>query len=695
MEEGIRSGLNTLLNPRGIVLYGASDKSNWSQAIAASSRSYGFKGNFYALNRRGVEAHGLPGFASAKDLPGDADAAYIYVPTDGVIDAFEDLASAGVRSAVILSSGFADAGHEGQRLQERLVETAKRLGITFLGPNCLGFANVHTGAAVSAFRPMRPFRPGGIALLSQSGAVCYEIMEFAVQQNVDLGFIAAMGNEAMLDITDLVESQLENDEIKAIALFVETIRRPDRFLEVAARALELKKPIVMLKVGTSEISAAIAQAHTGSLIGNDRVLDAACRQASIIRVRSIEELINTSALLCHTGIIEKEGIGVASLSGGTCSLVADAAEAVGLRLPPLAPETIAALRDVLPSFASTLNPLDVTGAAFNDLELWGKCLKIVSRDPSIGLTIAAGTLLPLGAVGPATGAALTDIGAKSIFLCPTSRPVDPVQVEKLGIPAAFTGLDGISKGVADAIWWSKRILSGQKPAQRSIAAEGRTAARPRLQGERAVLDHLASFGVPVIPATIAKTAEEAVAAARAIGADAYALKIASPDIAHKTEVGGVRLNVSGDTAIAQAFDAILASVKSAKPRAMIDGIIVSPMRDRGIELIISTINDPDWGPAIVVGLGGIWVELLKDSSLRVLPVTKSEAREMVENLRAVALLKGYRGAVATDLDKLAEVIVGVGNAAFALGPDLATLELNPVRVAGSEIEALDGLATYR
>ncbi len=695
MDEGVRSGLDKLLNPRGIVLYGASDKSNWSQAIAASSRSYGFKGNFYALNRRGAEAHGLPGFASATDLPEDVDAAYIYVPTDGVIEAFEDLASAGVKSAVILSSGFADAGHDGQQLQERLVETAKRLGITFLGPNCLGFANVHTGVAISAFRPMRAFKPGGIALISQSGAVCYEIMEFAVQQNVDLGFIAAMGNEAMLDITDLIESQLENDDIRAIALFVETIRRPDRFLEVAARALELKKPIVMLKVGTSEISAAIAQAHTGSLIGNDRVLDAACKQASIIRVRSIEELINTSALLCHTGIIEKEGIGVASLSGGTCSLAADAAEAMGLDLPALAPETIAALREVLPSFASTLNPLDVTGVAFNDLELWGKCLKIVSRDPSIGLTIAAGTLLPLGAVGPATGTALTDIGAKGMFLCPTSRPIDPVQVEKLGIPAAFTGLEGILKGVADAIWWSKRVLSGQRPAPRSGEA-GAAATLPRhLHGERAVLDHLASFGVPVIPATIAKTTGEAVAAARAIGADAYALKIASPDIAHKTEVGGVKLAISGDAAIAEAFDSIMASVKAAKPHATIDGIIVSPMRDRGIELIISTINDPDWGPAIVVGLGGIWVELLKDSSLRLLPVTKNEAREMIENLRAVSLLKGYRGAAASDLDKLADVIVRVGNAALALGPDLATLELNPVRVVGNEIEALDGLATYR
>lgn len=691
--------LSRLFRPRSIVLYGASDRSSWSNGIFMATRAAGFDGRMYAVNRRGAEAHGLPAFCSAQDIPEPVDAAYVYVPAEGVIDALEDLGAAGVKAAVILTSGFAETGDAGAEQQSRLVEVANRHGIRFLGPNSLGFANLAEGVAISSIPPVLPVLPGRVGLVSQSGAICSEIMDFAHQQGVGLSFFAATGNEAMLDVGAIADFLVDDPNTDVVAVFAETIRNPAHFLRTAEKALAARKPIVVLKVGTSEISAAVAKAHTGSLVGDDRVFDAACAQYGVIRADSIEDLIVTAGLLAHTGVLEQPGVGVVSISGGGCGLFADAAEKAGVSVPAFAPETIAALQEVQSSYGATLNPFDITGAAIGDPSMFEKCLDIIGRDPAVGLTICA---FPLAnAEGPAKfsrqsyasmGLALGRLGRKGFIVSAGLKSVNDISralMRESGIPATFGGIDHVVRALGKAAWWSERTRSTQAP--RALPASARlSGTRPR--SEREVLDFLAGFGVPVISAVVATTAEQAVKAAREMGGR-LALKIASPDIQHKTEVGGVKLNVI-EAGAAQAFEEIVASARRAQPEARIDGVIVSPMRAGGVELLVGTARDPQWGPVIVLGLGGVFVEVLKDTALRLLPVRREEVVDMLRSLRAVKLLRGFRGAPAADLEAIAEVVVKVGNAALSLGPDLAALEINPLRVLGSEVEALDGLMVW-
>lgn len=692
------SALDALFRPRRIAFYGASDNSSWSHHIYSATRAWGFDGDLYAINRRGAPAHGMPGFVSAQAVPERLDAAYVFVPLEGVLGAIRDLAAAGAKGTVVLTSGFAETGAAGEALQSQLVAEATQLGLHLLGPNSLGFGNPAAKTALTSMPATHPVLPGHVALVSQSGATCSELIDFAHQQGIGLSFFVATGNEAMLDIAVIVDYLVDDPATRVIAIFAETIRNPARFLAAAQRAFAARKPVVILKVGASEISAAVAMAHTGSLVGDERAFQAACVQYGIVRATSIEELVTTAGVLAHTGALQKPGVAVVSISGGACGLFGDAAEKAGVPLPAFTPATVTALRAVQASYGATLNPFDITGAAVADPSMFEKCLDIIGSDPGVGLTVCAVSLpshadrVPVGRhLLTPVGASLRRLGSKGLLMNASVKPVNETGREVLaatGVPAVFGGIDQVVRALGHALWWSQRVLV---PGNASTAVSHNS---QRPVGERAVLEYLAGFGVPVIPALIAATAEEAVAAARRMNAPVV-LKIASPDIQHKTEVGGVQLNLQGDDSVAAGFTAMLARVRQAKPDARIDGVIVSPMRDRGVELLVGTANDPQWGAMIVVGLGGVWVEVLRDTALRLLPVAHADAIEMLRSLRAVKLLQGYRGAPAADLDAIADVVVRIGHAALALGPDLAALEINPLRVAGAQVEALDALTVWK
>jgi acyl-CoA synthetase (NDP forming) len=697
--EPTRHPLSRLFEPRSVVLYGASDRSPWSNVIFNATRASGHTGPMYAVNLRGVEAHGLAGFVSAKDLPERVDAAYVLVPAEGVFSAFEDLGAAGITAAVLLTSGFAETGTCGQEQQKRLVDLALKLGIRFLGPNSLGFANFSAGVALTSIPPTRPiYRDARIALVSQSGAMGSEIMEFAHQQGVGLSFFASTGNEAMLDIASVMDFLIDDPRTAVIAVFAEAIRDPDRLRKVAQRAHASRKPIVMLKVGTSALSAAVAMAHTGSLVGDDRVFEAACLQHGIIRVSCVEELITTAALLAHTGVIDRAGVAVVSISGGACGLFSDAAEKFKVPLPAFGPETIDALRSVQSSYGTVLNPFDITGAAVGDPTMFEKCLDIIGRDPSMGLTLCAFSMateaermtMSKRLYAP-IGAALSRLGRKGLLVNTSVRPVNATALAAMAeakIPAVLGGIDHVVRAIGKAVQWTAFVRGACAKRLGEVTISGQ-----RPTSEREVLDYLSKFGVPVIPARIVNSAPAAAAAARELGGK-VALKIASPDIQHKTDVGGVRLGLEGDEAVIAAYDSMLTAVRAAKPEARIDGVIVSPMRERGLELILGAFRDPQWGPMIVIGLGGVFVEALRDTALRLQPIAPSDVIEMLGSLRAAKLLGGYRGAPAADLSRIGEVAANFAAAALSLGPSLAALEINPLRVSGSEIEALDGLAVW-
>ena len=540
-----------------------------------------------------------------------------------------------------------------------------------------------------------PALAGSVSLISHSGSIAQAMSFYAQQQAIGLRHVIAMGNEAMIDVSDTLDYVIADPGTKAVVLFLETIRNSEGFRKAAALARAARKPLIALKVGRSELTTAVAQAHTGAMVGDDRVFDAFCQQYAVVRVDSMEEAMTTAHVMATVGPLEKTGVGVVSISGGACEILADAGERYGVRYPSFASETRERLKQVISAYGATHNPFDITGAAVTDPTLWEKIIPIIGEDPQIGLTLAVMELVQVGSQkNPLLESIAKGLAAQSgrgLFVNQLSKAIGEKEREILrshGLAACFSGLELISQAVGRLSAWSEQLKWASPLDRREQLSSAEWVS---LATEREVLDYLATFGVSVVPAAIVRSADDAVIAAKRMSGERFVLKISSRDISHKTEVGGVKLNVAGDVAIRAAFDEIIGSVKRLKPEAHIDGIIISPMRGPGVELFVGTARDPVWGPFIVVGLGGIWVEALQDTALRLLPINTQDARQMLASLQAAKLLHGFRGAPAVDIDAAAETIVKIGEAALALGPELAALEVNPLLAMGSQIEALDGL----
>ncbi|WP_084197275.1 acetate--CoA ligase family protein [Solimonas soli] len=696
-RDGEPSGLEALFNPRSIALVGATERSVWSIAAVDNLRRFGFSGKVHMINPKGGTIFGSEAAATCSAVGEPIDAALLMVPESKMVEVFDDLQNAGVGGVVILSGGFAETGHDGKQRQQQIADKAKSAGIRMLGPNCLGFANFVAGTPIWTTQLRRPSGKAQVALVSQSGALASQLEQFAHQQRVGLTHMISTGNEADVQVADAIEYLARQPEAKAIALFLESVRDPLRFERAISTAHAAGKPVVVLKVGASEASAKAAQAHTGSLVGNDRVFDALCRKLGLSRVHSLEELIVTTDLFARTGALRGKGLAFVAMSGGMCEIVTDQADREGIALPELAPATAAALREVLPPLATPNNPLDVTGAAMVEPELIARSLKALAQDPDIA---ALSFVFDAPAKEDARGFArrfITQIGEgfrgagkPCVMLSHTFSGVSGearALTEELGVTYSGGGVRHGLHALGHLLRhgaWRERL-----PAPPMALKPG----SERPDGERAVLDFLARHGVPIVPAHVARSADDAAAFARDLDA-AVVLKIASPDIQHKTEVGGVLLNLRGDDAVRAGYEQIMQRVQAAKPDARIDGIIVSPMRRGGVELFVGTMRDPQWGPSIAVGLGGVFVEVLKDTSLRLLPITESDALDMLGELRGGKLLDGFRGAPAVDRASLAKVIVAIGKAALALGPDLVSLEINPLLAFDGGIEALDGLTVW-
>ena len=546
-----------------------------------------------------------------------------------------------------------------------------------------------------------PVIPGGsIGIVSQSGATAGFIAAFAQRQGIGLSYQVSTGNEADVNVARVVDFLVDDPATTVIGLFLETVHDAALLATAARRALAADKPIVAIKIGASETAARAAEAHTGSLVGDDRVFDAVCRQLGIIRVASIEDLVFTAALLAKLGHVRDRRLGLVSISGGVCEMAADQAEAAGIDVPRLATGTQEALRAILPAFGTPNNPLDVTGGAMLDPSLFARSLPAFGADPSIGL-VACFMDVPdtaeeiagyRGGIVRQIGEGFRASGCPSVMLSVLSRPVTEAGralLEETGITYLGSGVQHGLGAIGRAFDWAARQERGL-----GMAAATPPPAPERPTSEHATLAFLGSRGVPVVPLTLARNAAEAVAAAAALGGPVV-LKIASPDIAHKSDIGGVLLNLQGAEAVAAGFERIMASVRAAKPEAALDGVLVAPMRaGGGVELFVGVLQDPLWGPAIAVGLGGIWVEVLRDTAIRLLPVTPAAVLEMFAELRGARLLDGYRGTPGIDRRAAAVAVARIGDAALALGPALASLEVNPLRATAAGAEALDALAIW-
>jgi len=635
------------------------------------------------------------------------DVAYLMVPQATMLEALHDAAEAGIRNACVLSSGYAEAGDAGRAAQAELVAQAGSLGMVLLGPNHLGFANFTDGVPVCSV-PGLPRQSGPVALLSQSGASSSAMLDFASMANVGLSYLVTLGNEAMITAGHMLDFLVDDPETRAVAIFMETVREPAVFRRAARRAAAAGKAVVVLKAGSSALSARTAAAHTGALVGDDRVISSVFADLGVIRVDSIEDMLISAGATAALGRLDRPGIGIVSISGGACDIVADRAEDLGAALPELAAPIRDALAGIMPAYGTVQNPLDVTGAAVIDPTIFTRAIEVMSADPSIGVVGIINTLPwtdPDPKSRPYHGQVFVDaIGAgMRAASCPTAyinQVMQPVtdytraSMERGRVPYVLPGLRQAVVALRNVAWWSE--VTRTPPA---VAAGGPASVPVPAPGERrghwpedAARRLLSDAGIPVVPACLVSSADEAVKAAARIGGP-LAVKIVSVDIVHKSDIGGVRLNVPPDeAAVRDAYRAVTAAAAAADAGAA--DVLISPMRTGGTELLVGVVRDSMWGPMLAVAVGGIFVEVLQDSALAPLPVTPAQARRMLGTLRGRALLDGARGGAPADLEALSAVIARIGDLALALGAGLESLEINPLWVDGATIEALDAVVTW-
>ena len=464
--------LGSLLRPRSVALVGAADKSGFSQMAFRNLVEFGLGEHTHLVTRRGTPAHGRPTVTSCTQIPEPVDLAFMMVPQAGTLAALDDAAAAGIRHALVLSSGYADAGPAGERAQAELVAHAEQLGILLAGPNHLGFANFVDQIPVTAI-PGLPHAAGPVALVSQSGMAASAMLDFATMTGVGLSYLVTLGNEAMLTAGHMLHYLAGDEHTKTIALFLETIRAPAVFAAAAHRAAVAGKAVVVLKSGRSELSARMAAAHTGAVAGDDHTTEELLHDLGVIRVDSIEDLIITAGAAAHLGRLACPGIGVVSISGGACDMVADHAADLGASLPVLAPATRAALAGILPDFGTVQNPLDITGEAVIQPGIFTRCIEVMSADPSVGVVAVINPLPWHGDGRPWPGQVLADaIGAGArrarVPVVCVSQATQPVTgytwgvMTRAGIPYAIPGLRHCVAALRNVGWWSAATLEARQ-----------------------------------------------------------------------------------------------------------------------------------------------------------------------------------------------------------------------------------------
>jgi acetyltransferase len=684
--------------PRSVAVVGASrDPSKVGGSVLANLKAAGFTGRVVPVNAQAATVQGLPAVPSVEALEDPVDLAVITVPPAGVLPALQACVARGVRGAVVISAGFREIGGDGQAREAALRAWLHGQPIRVLGPNCLGW--IRPGCRLNAtFAPGMP-RPGRIAFVSHSGALAVAILDWSRERPMGFSLFASLGNQADLTETDVLAAAAEDDETQVIAAYLEGVAGGRRFFETL-RAVTAMKPVVILKAGRSAEAARAVTSHTGALAGSDRAFEAAVKQAGAVRVRSVEALFDLAHALERQPLPGGRRLAVVTNGGGLGIVATDAARDAGLDVPSLGAEVETRLKAVLPPTASVANPVDLVGDA--DAGRFHNALQVLGDAAGVD---AALVLL--------TAQAATDAATVARAIASATRGwAIPVMAAFVGGPRVAPGSTALEEaGIATYPFPERAVaaLAGMArvgEARRRRPADGPPSGRAgearrhlhalRESGARrlGLIDLqpvLAAYDIRVAPARLAATAEDAAAVAAQIGFP-IALKIATPDIAHKTDVGGVRLGLASGAEVADAARAVMERARRERPQARIAGVLLQPMVPRAPELLLGAVRDPQFGPMVLVGFGGIYVEVLDDTAARLAPIAAAEAGEMLGELRMAPVLRGVRGEPPADLAGLAGAISRFSALAADL-PDLEEIELNPLMAGAQGAIAVDARAT--
>lgn len=691
-----RPTLAPFLDPSSVAVIGASrDPSKVGGSVLANLRAARFAGRIVPINAHADMVQGIRSVPSILAAEGAVDLAVITVPAPAVLAALKECVAKGVAGAVVISAGFREAGEEGRKREAELREWLRDQPIRVLGPNCLGWIRPSRCLNLT-FAPGMP-EPGGIAFVSHSGALAVAILDWARERRMGFSLFASLGNQADITEADVLEAVAADTETRVIAGYIEGVADGRRFFE-ALRATAAVKPVVLLKTGRSAEGARAVSSHTGALAGSDRAFDAAVKQAGALRVGTVEELFDVARGLASQPLPRGRRLLVVTNGGGLGIVATDAARDAGLEVEPLEAPVRERLAAALPPTASLANPVDLVGDA--DATRYSHALHAIGG----AAADAALVMLTAQATTDALGVARAVIVATRSWSIPVAgafvggaRVAPGVRaLEEAGIPCYPFPEPAVRTLAGMARLWERRGRRAEpaRPAVRGDAAAAavaglRASGLPTL-GMSELGPVLMSYGIPVIASQTAGTAEEAASAAERLGFP-VALKLRSPDISHKTEVGGVHLGLQAPSEVAAATTAMLARVRAARPEARIDGVLVQPMAQHGKELLLGMIRDPQFGPMVVIGFGGIYVEVLKDTAARLCPLERCEALDMLDELRMAPLLDGARGEPPVNKDLLVEAICRFAQLAVD-ATDVAELEVNPLVAGPDGVVAVDARA---
>ncbi len=702
--------LKYLFEPRSVALVGQSgaitDVYDVTTAPMLYLLKYNYPGIIFPVNPKYQEISGYKCYPTVSSIPDPVDAVLFIVPADRVVPLLEECGEKGIQAAIVTSSGFAETGERGQEEQRKIRGITEKYGMVVLGPNCNGMVNVIKGISLS-FTPVlegEKLAPGNIGFVSQSGATLSGIGTRAKEKGVGFSYLVGTGNEADVDLVDCVQYMVEDSHTQVIMALVEGIKDGRRFLEVADRALEKQKPIVVLKLGQSEVGKQSALSHTGNLSGSAKVNEAAFRQKGILTVDEVNEFIESARIFTQTALPKGDGIGVVSTSGGSAGLAADLIHKHRLRVGCLSKQSLDDLSKMIRWFATAKNPFDFAGQFLRDESFPRKVFDLFLKDEDIHLLLVVMTPVQKhDFIIMREAIASGKQWKKPVVILYVGGKLDPDSerlVSTSNVPF-FTSPNECVKAIENLIRYSTYLHKKKgKPPQTSASVpspSGREfvskwfSERNRKITEREAKLLLSHYGIPVTREVLASNVEEAGKAGQTLGFP-VALKIESPDILHKTEAGGVRLHLRNEEELRGAFNEMILTVRDRYPEAEIRGLLVQEMvSQKAVEAIVGISRDPQYGPTIMFGLGGVLVEVLEDIALRICPITEEDAREMIQEIKGFKVLRGFRGGAKADLEATAELLVRLSHLAVDLQDKLSEIDINPLMIfpEGKGVVAVD------
>ncbi|NIM02593.1 CoA-binding protein [bacterium] len=679
--------LEKLFYPKSIAVIGASrQEGKVGHSILKNLLQHGYRGKIYPINPKAEEIFRIRAYPTILGVQGEIDLAVIAIPSQFVPSVLKDCVNRKVGVVVIISAGFKESGKQGSQLERELVEIIRNSGVRVLGPNCLGV--IDTGSSLNAsFAAGMPCR-GNIAFFSQSGALCTAVLDWALEEGVGFSKFISLGNKADIDEVDLLLTLAEDGETKVILGYLEGISNGSRFMEVA-REVSRKKPVIITKSGRTQAGARAASSHTGTLTGLDTAYEAAFRQCGIIRAETVQTLFDYAIAFAQQPVPRGPNVAILTNAGGPAIIATDAVENSTLRMASFKEDTISRLREELPPNASIYNPVDVIGDA--GAERYEKAMKTIVNDPGVdSLTVI---LAPQ---------AMTKVKETAEVISKVSSAVSEktVVASFMGQLEVKEGRKILSSGKIPNYSYPERTISAleamvkykrwketplgktlyfevNKKKAEEIFTKAKEKGKANLTTEE-TREVLSAYGFFLPRRIVTETSREAISAANSLGYPVV-MKVVSPDILHKSDVGGVKVGITGKSQVVSSFEDIIANAKRFMPEALILGVTVEEMIEPGKEVILGSSRDPSFGPLLMFGLGGIYIEVLKDVTFRIAPLTSDEAESMIREIRSYPILKGMRGEKSSDLAAVREALLRLSQLVSDF-PEILEIDINPLMV---------------